>query len=81
MGKFSTKLSSGMKAAVDNCFALVNPSVIFTSKNIFSIAHKDIIPIIKKNNVIYEFQCHCDSRYVGRTSHRFENRIRQHVTK
>ena len=31
------------------------------------------------SNVIYQFLCHCDSRYVGRTSQRLEERIKQHV--
>ena len=30
-----------------------------------------------QNNVIYQFVCHCDSRYVGRTSQRLEERIKQ----
>ena len=64
MGEPYTKLSRGVKATVDNCFASVNPRVIYTSKSILLIAHKDVVPTTKKSNVIYEFQCHCDSRYV-----------------
>ena len=30
-------------------------------------------------NVIYQFVCHCDSRYVGCTSQCLEERIKQHV--
>ena len=81
MGEPSTKLSSAVKAAVDNCFASVNPRVIFTSKSILPIARKDVVPATKKNIVIYEFQCHCDSWYVGCTLQRLEDRIRQHVPK
>ena len=55
MSDLSTKLSSGIKAAVDNCFASVNLKVIFTSKRILPIGHKDIAPAIKKSNVIYKF--------------------------
>ena len=29
--------------------------------------------------VLYEYKCHCDSRYVGRTSQRLQDRIKQHV--
>ena len=76
----STKISNVVKAAFDNCFALVNPGVIFTLKSILPISHKDV-PATQKSNIIYEFQCHCDSRYVGRTSQRLEDRIRQHVPK
>ena len=59
MGEPSTELSSGVKATIDNCFASVNPRVIFTSKSILPIAHKDVVLAIKKSNVIYEFKCHC----------------------
>ena len=31
--------------------------------------------------MIYQFSCHCDSRYVGRTSQRLQDRIKQHVPK
>ena len=34
-----------------------------------------------ESNVIYQFSCHCDSRYVGRTSQRLHDRIKQHVPK
>ena len=32
-----------------------------------------------KSSVIYEFTCQCDSGYVGRTTQRLGNRIKQHV--
>ena len=31
--------------------------------------------------VIYEYMCHCDSRYVGRTTQRLQERINQHPPK
>ena len=61
MGELSTKLSSGVKATVNNCFASVNPSVIFTSKRLLPISHKYVVPATKKSNVIYKFRCHFDS--------------------
>ena len=30
---------------------------------------------------VYQFLCHCDSRYVGRTSQRLQQKIKQHVPK
>ena len=39
------------------------------------------MPALQKSNVIYQFSCHCDSRYVGRTSQRLQDRIKQHVPK
>ena len=34
---------------------------------------------LTKRSVIYEYKCHCDSRYVRRTSQRLQDRIKQHV--
>ena len=34
---------------------------------------------IKKSLVFYEFSCRCEARYVGRTTQRLEDRIKQHV--
>ena len=42
-------------------------------------SRKDVLPAIQKSFVIYEYKCHCDSRYVGRTSQRLQDRIKQHV--
>ena len=43
------------------------------------MACKDVLPAIQKSFVTYEHKCHCDSRYVGRTSQRLQDRIKQHV--
>ena len=44
-------------------------------------SRKDVLPAIQKSSVIYEYKCHCDSRYVGRTVQRLQDRIKQHVPK
>ena len=44
------------------------------------VARKDVLPTIQKSFVIYEYKCHCVSRYVGRTSPRLQDRIKQHVS-
>ena len=38
-----------------------------------------MLPSHHYSNVIYQFVCHCDSRYVGRMSQHLEKRIKQHV--
>ena len=45
------------------------------------VARKDVLPTTLKSSVVYEYSCHCDSRYVGRTSQRLQDRIKQHVPK
>ena len=42
---------------------------------------KGVVLALKKSNVIYQFSCYCDNRYVGRTSQRLQDRIKQHVPK
>ena len=43
------------------------------------VARKDVLPTIQKSFVIYEYKCQCDNQYVGRTSQRLQDRIKQHV--
>ena len=45
------------------------------------LIEKDVLPASQQSNIVYEFSCHCDSRYVGRTSQRLQDRIKQHVPK
>ena len=40
-----------------------------------------MLPALLLSNVLYNFLFHCDSRYVGRTSQRLQDRICQHVPK
>ena len=50
------------------------------SKRMLPVARKDVLPTIQKSSVIYEYKCHCDSWYVGRTSQWLQDCIKQHVT-
>ena len=42
---------------------------------------KHVLPALQKSNKIYQFSCHCDSRYVGSTSERLQDRLKQQVHK
>jgi len=53
----------------------------FSTRQLLPVTKKDVLPSHHQNNVIYQFVCHCDSRYVGRTSQRLEGRIKQHIPK
>ena len=53
--------------------------VIFESHRGLPNVQKDVIPAINLINVAYEFTCECDAHYVGRTSQRLIDRMRQHV--
>ena len=42
---------------------------------------KDVVPTKQQNMVVYQYMCRCDCRYVGRTSQRLQDRIKQHIPK
>ena len=79
IGKPSTNLEKEVKTAVESCYGSVSTRLVFKSKRMLPVARKDVPPAIQKIFVIYEYKCHCDSRYVGRTSQRLQDRIKQHV--
>ena len=64
---------------MESCYGSVSTRLVFTSKRMLPEARKDVLPAIQKSFVIYEYKCHCDSRYVGQTSQRLQDRIKQHV--
>ena len=79
IGKPSTNLEKEVKIAVESCYGSVSTRLVFTSKCMLPVARKDVLPAIQKSFVIYEYKCHRDSRYVGRTSQQLHDRIKQHV--
>ena len=44
-------------------------------------SQKDALLAFHQSNIVHQFLCHCDSRYVDRTSQRLQQRIKQHVPK
>ena len=80
IGKPSTNLEKEVITAVESCYGSVSTRLVVTSNRILPVARKDVLPTTQKRFVIYEYKCHCDSRYVGRTSQRLQDRIKQHAT-
>ena len=79
IGKPSTNLKKEVKTAVESCYGSVSTCLVFTLKCMLPVARKDVLPTTQKSFVIYEDKCHCDNRYVGRTSQRLQDPIKQHV--
>ena len=77
--KPSTNLEKEVKTAEKSCYDSVSTGLVFTSKCMLPVARKDVVHTIQKSFVIYKYKCHCDSRYVRRTSQRLQDRIKQHV--
>ena len=45
----------------------------------FPTVRKDVVPTKQQSMVVYQYVCHCDCRYVGHTSQRLQDRIKQHI--
>ena len=81
IGSASQQLEHQIKSAVQNCYGAVSPRLIFSGQCMLPAARKDVLPANQRSMVIYAHVCHCDSRYVGRTTQRLQERIKQHVPK
>ena len=70
-----------IKTAVKRCYFAVEPCIVYTTRQLLPVGKKDVLPAFHQSNIVYHCLCHCDSRYVGRTSQRLQHRIKQHVSK
>ena len=81
LGNVSLRYEMQIKTAVKRCYFAVEPCIVYTTRQLLPAVKKDALPAFHQSNIVYQFLCHCDSRYVGRTSQRLEQRIKQHVPK
>ena len=70
-----------IKTSVKRCYLAVEPCIVYTTRQLLPATQKDVLPASHHSNIVHQFLCHCDSRYVGRTSQRLRQRIKQHVPK
>ena len=57
------KFEKHIKSAVKRCFFSVEPRIIFDTRQLLPETKKDVLPSHHHSNVIYQFVCHCNSRY------------------
>ena len=79
IGNSSLRFESQIKQAITNCFFAVNQRVVYSTKKALPSIQKDCVPATQKSSVVYESTCQCDSCYVGCTTQRLEDKIKQHV--
>ena len=81
IGNISTKFENQCKTAVSSCFGAVKLCVVFSTRKMFPTVRKDAVPTKQESMVVYQYVCRCDCRYVGSTSQRLQDRIKQHISK
>ena len=79
LGNVSMRYEMQIKTAVKRCYFAVEPCLDYTTRQLLPVAKKDVLPAFHQSNIVHQFLCHCDSWYVGRTSQRSQQRIKQHV--
>ena len=70
-----------IKTTVKLRYFAVQPRIVYTTRELLPVAQKDVLPASHQSNIVYQFLCHCNSLFVGRTSQRLQQRIEQHVPK
>ena len=69
------------KTTVKHCCFAVELRIVDAYRQFLPAAQKDVLLASHQSNIVYQFLCHCNSRYVGRTSQRLQQKIKQHVPK
>ena len=74
----STIFEKQITTAIQRCYLAVETRVVVTTRPLFSATKKNVpvSPAHHHNNIFYQFVCHCDSRYVGRTFQMLQERIK-----
>ena len=81
LGPVSNQFEKQVTSSVKHCYLAVEPHIVYKINQLLPVANKDVLPALQNSNVIYQFSCHCSSRYVGCTSQRLQDRIKRHVPK
>ena len=73
IGNVSSKFENQINKAITSCFYDVKPRVVYSTGVLLQRSYHS------KSSVVYGFLCRCEARYVGRTTQRLADRIKQHV--
>ena len=78
MFRRGSKLRSGQLLIA---VSLPSPRIVYITRQLPTVTNIDVLPTSHHSNFTYQFFCHCDSWYVGRTFDRLPRKIKQHVFK
>jgi hypothetical protein len=67
-----------LKKSIEDTYAAAQLRVVFRSKPIISLQMKDRLPRFSTSYCVYSFECPCRASYIGRTTRRLAERIREH---
>ncbi len=80
IGNVSLQFEDQINKTITKCCCdAANPRLIFRTQKVLPSIQKDCMPTTQKSLVVYECSCECDARYIGCTSQRLADRVKQHV--
>ena len=79
IGNTNLRFKSQIRQAITKCFFALNPPFVYSTRRALPSIQKDCVPTNQKSSIIYEFMFQCDSGYIGRTTQRLGDRIKQQV--
>ena len=79
IGNVSRGFSSRICETVKKAYPTTEPTVCFTTTHAFRKTPKEALPAVTKSYVIYQYTCSCAETYVGNTTQRLSERIKQHI--
>ena len=79
IGNRSVQFQRQLEKSIKSCFGPVSLRLHYSTTPLAKFNLKDPLPALLQSNVIYEYTCLCEKRYIGRTDQRLKDRIEQHV--
>ncbi|CAH8603506.1 unnamed protein product [Dicrocoelium dendriticum] len=72
-------LSRRLKDAVEKTYFAARLRIVYHNKPLLAKPLKDSLPSLTRSMLVYQYSCSCGARYVGRTTRRLSQRIREHI--
>ena len=79
IGQKSSEFGHIIKKQVAAAYPTVETTLSFTTPYAFRKIAKESLPTATKSSVLYYYTCVCEATYVGKTTQRLTERIKQHI--
>ena len=79
IGGKSLEFGKRIRETVRIGYPFTSVRVVFTTTRAFSGKAKDVLPPMLKSCLVYEYKCCCGQTYLGKTTQRLAERVKQHI--
>ena len=76
---FTELITRRLKSAIETTYPAAQLCVSFKSNPVIRTQLKDTLPCFTTSYCVYSFECSCGASYIGRTTRRLSERIREHM--